>query len=127
MRWTKISIGKGFVDRLILVEWRHLFSVYYNLWHTVEQDRFHTHAFASIVIMLRGEYDEETILEDCTERVTHRAPSIRFLPRTNNHRILESRNNATSLTLAGPWDRIWYETFLDGRKRFLTWGRDVLN
>lgn len=126
-RWTHVVFGSGYLDRLIVLEIKPLFSIYLNVWNTIEHDRFHTHAFPSISFMLRGYYGEEYIdsNEDRRYRVI-KAPLIRWIPRTSNHRMLKSSKNAISLTFAGPWDRMWSETFLDGSKRVLSWGRQVV-
>lgn len=127
LKWTTVIFGSGYLKRLILFECKYLFSIYLNIWKTIAHDRFHTHAFSSISFMLMGEYDEERLHEDGTiERKTIKAPYIRYISRSNNHRMLEARGRTVSITIAGPWDRIWSETMLDGTKRFLTWGRKEL-
>lgn len=126
-KWVTIVFGEGYLKRFIVFECKYLFSIYLNIWKTIAHDRFHTHAFPAISIMLFGEYDEQQLHPD--GHISHhviKAPLIRFIGRDNNHRMLEARGRTISITLAGPWDRIWSETFLDGKKRFLTWGRKVV-
>lgn len=126
--WVTIIFGEGYLKRFILFECKYLFGIYLNIWKTIAHDRFHQHAFPAISIMLCGEYDEERLMEDGSVKLfTIKAPLVRFISRQNNHRMLEARGRTISITLAGPWDRIWTETLLDGRKRFLTWGRKVLH
>lgn len=125
LQWTHVTFGTGHLNRLVLIEIKYLFAIYVNVWNVVEHDRFHTHAFSSISIFLKGQYYEEQLHEvTCFRGVKlFKAPLIRFIPRTSNHRMLQSSKNAISVTIAGPWDRFWTETFMDGTKRVLTWGR----
>jgi hypothetical protein len=124
---TAVTLGKGTNFRLVIFEVKHLASAYLNRWRTEEQDRFHTHAFYALSIGLRGYYWEERLADDGSKRtVFHCAPWVRIVPRTYNHRILGSSLDALSLTITGPWDRLWTETFLDGTKRVLGWGRVVV-
>jgi len=78
--------------------------------------------------MMMGEYDEERLLENGKIiKYTIKAPFIRFISRSNNHRMLEARGLTISMSITGPWDKIWSETLIkDKNKRFLTWGRKVL-
>jgi hypothetical protein len=127
-QWVNIAFGEGYLKRLIVFECKYLFSAYLNVWKTIEHDRFHTHAFPAISLMLLGEYDEERM--DDNGRVTKftiKAPLIRYIGRNNNHRMLEARGTTVSITLAGPWDNIWSETMAkSGKRRFLSWGRRVV-
>lgn len=122
-RWTHVVFGTGYLDRFVLFECKYLLSVYINVWNVIEHDRFHTHAFPSVSIFVRGSYDEEQLGQGIQK---FSAPMARFIPRTSNHRMLKSTKNAISITIAGPWDRLWTETFMDGTKRLLQWGRGEL-
>lgn len=125
--WVRVVFGEGHLDRFVLLEVKYLCAVYYNRWNTIEHDRFHQHAFPAVAIGLRGGYDEEVLEADGATRVDkYRAPWVRWISRAHNHRMLKSTPNAVSITFAGPWDRLWTETFLDGSQRFLTWGRRVV-
>ncbi len=127
LEWTRVVFGQGHLDRFVVVEIKFLFAIYWNRWNTIAHDRFHAHAFPAISIGLRGGYEEAVLIGPGVASVdTYRAPWVRFISRTHNHRMLESTPNAISVTIAGPWDRIWTETLLDGTKRFLTWGRQEI-
>lgn len=127
LEWTHVIFGEGYLDRFVVLEIKYLCALYWNVWNTVAHDRFHTHAFTAVSIGLRGGYDEEVVVRgDQSEIWPFRAPWIRFISRGHEHRMLKSSRNAISVTIAGPWDRIWSETFLDGTRRFLTWGRKEL-
>ena len=117
----RVSLGKGFLDRFTVFECKRLFSVYFHVFNTIEQDRFHTHAFDAIAILLYGGYTEE-VKEGSITYKKWIGPGIRFIPRTYNHKLLESKPNTISILFAGPWSKTWTEE----NKHFvrtLTWGR----
>lgn len=122
--WTTVIFGEGFLLRYVIFECKYLFCIYLNFWNTIAHDRFHTHAFPSISFFLRGWYYEEELYKGVR---LYKAPMVRFIPRTNNHRMLQSSKDAITVTIGGPWDRMWSETFLDGTKRVLAWGRRVIH
>lgn len=134
--WVRVVFGAGYLKRLVVFEIKYLCALYVNVWNVIEHDRYHQHAFPALSIGLRGGYKEEVLLNKGTgldgvpvllTRVDeYRAPWIRWIPRSHNHRMLESTPDAISITLAGPWDRMWTETFLNGFVRVLTWGRKVV-
>lgn len=125
--WAHIVFGTGHLDRFIVFENKYLGAIYFNRWNVVEHDRFHTHAFPSFSLFVRGYYYEEQLQSDgSVEKFKFKAPYVRFISRTSNHRMLNSSPNAWSITIAGAWDRMWSETFLNGAKRILTWGRGVV-
>jgi hypothetical protein len=120
-----VALGEGRIDRYTLFEIKPLGGVILNVFNSVEQDRFHTHAFNAISVMIFGAYREE-IRTEYDVQVRTRRRDIRFLPRTLEHRILNSTPNAISVTICGPWKRSWTETSLAGRIRRMTWGRKPL-
>lgn len=126
--WTRVVFGSGYLDRLVVFECKYFGGIYFNIWKTEEHDRFHTHAFDAISIMLSGSYEEEQLLPDGTRRrIKVAAPLVRWIPRTSNHRMLRAAERTMSITLTGPWDRLWSETLHpSGKRRFLTWGRRVV-
>jgi hypothetical protein len=42
---VRVALGQGYLDRYTILEIKWLFSIYFHVFNTVEQDRFHTHAF----------------------------------------------------------------------------------
>lgn len=127
----RVGIGRGHIDRYTLFEFKYLGGVIFNVFNSIEQDRWHTHAFNSICIQLRGYYYEDTLQKIGNSYIPMqkeqiRAFRIRFLPRTHNHRILESSPNAWSLSIMGPWQKTWTETRWDYRRILYTWGRKRL-
>ncbi len=118
---VRISLGEGFLDRFTIFECKRLFSIYFHVFNTIKQDRFHTHAFNGIAIVLRGGYLEE--IKDGSEVLKKQIrPGIRFIPRNYNHRLLESKPNTLSILFTGPWSKTWTEEN-DQFVRTLTWGR----
>lgn len=118
-------MGEGYVDRWTIFENKHIGGIYFHSWHTIKQDRFHTHAFAGIAWLISGSYEEEYLVGD----VSHTkiiSPGIRYIPKNYNHKILKSEPNTYSLLIAGPWSRTWTEE-TDEWKRVLTWNRNVVN
>lgn len=121
----RIALGEGFLDRTTIFEFKKFFSAYFHVFNTVAQDRFHTHAFHGIAIVLRGWYDEEWKDEDGTVRTKRIKPGVRFIPRSYNHRLMRSSPNTMSILFTGPWAKHWTEE-KDGTVRTLGWGRKIV-
>lgn len=122
----RVTLGKGTITRFTIFEIKFLFGIIVNIFNTKEQDRFHTHAFPAISVMLRGWYNEEYLDEDGhVHFVWMNAFDVRYIPRSYNHRIGKSSRNAISVTFMGPWKTYWTETFLNTKKVLsYTWGRE---
>jgi hypothetical protein len=105
----RIRLGQGHVDQLTLFEWKYVGGVYLYFFNVKAQDRFHTHAFASVSFLLWGRYFEEVKNPDGTIVQKTRHPGVKYLPRDYNHKLMESAPNTISLTITGPWDRYWTE------------------
>lgn len=123
---VRVALGQGFLDRYTILELKWLCSVYFHVFNTVEQDRFHTHAFNGLAIVLRGGYWEEFLDESGQRCQKWVGPGIRYIPRAYNHRLLRSKSNTLSILFAGPWSRTWTEEN-DQFVRTLTWGRKELH
>lgn len=112
LQWTHVAFGTGYLDRFVLIEIKYLFAIYFNVWNVVEHDRFHTHAFPAFSVGLKGWYYEEQLAEDGSKhKIRMTAPYIRFISRTNNHRMLLSSKNAWSITFAGAWGSVLVRNF----------------
>jgi hypothetical protein len=119
---VRVALGKGHLDRYTIYENKRLFSVYFHIFNTIEQDRFHTHAFNGIAVVLRGSYEEEYKLPNGLIKRKKIRPGIRYIPREYNHRLLRSEPDTMSILFTGPWAEFWTEEnplFV----RTLTWGR----
>lgn len=123
---SKVALGIGHVVQFILFEWKYLFSIIFYKWHTVDQVRFHTHAFPAVAILLKGSYEEEGMDLDGTvrRRTVNQRFVPRWLPRDYTHRILESEPGTRTLVLAGRWKSYWFEYFEDTETWVMyEWGR----
>ena len=124
------SLGTGKVTRYTLIEIRCLFSVYIHRIETLEQDRFHTHAFNALVFILNGGYIDE--IKDGigpdkpTKKKFFKIGDVRWIPRELNHKLLEAVPGTTSMLLTGPYSTIWNEETNDGTLRILTTHRKPL-
>ncbi len=118
LHWDTVKLGEGIIDRFTFFEFKPLGGIILNIFNSVKQDRFHTHAFNAVSIMFKGHYMEG--IKGCKSR--RREHDIKYLPKTLNHKILQSSKNAMSLTIMGPWDKTWTETF-ETKTREYRWGR----
>ena len=122
---VRVALGLGHLDRYTLFEWKRGVSVYFHVFNTVEQDRFHTHAFGGFAFVLKGGYTEEYI-ENGTVKTKYVGRGVRYIPRSYNHRLLKSEPNTISLLIAGPWADTWTEEN-DRYVRTLGWGRKEIS
>lgn len=116
-----IKFGEGFLYKWTIFEHKKFLSIYFHRFYTEKQDRFHTHAFNAIAIVLWGGYTEEYIKgENVYTKVVR--PGVRFIGRSYNHRLMRSIPGTASIVIGGAWAKSWLET-KDGIVRKLTWGR----
>ena len=133
MKTVKVILGdeevNGYLHRYQLFEFKMFLSCYIHRFNTKQQDRFHTHAFHAVAVVLKGGYVEEELIElrpGLYYKVTKTIkPGIRFIARKYNHKICASKPNTISILLCGPWVNVWTETFTN-YTRFLIWGRDEI-
>jgi hypothetical protein len=118
-------------------EFKRLFSVLLLKFGEGSREAFHTHAFNSVSLVLRGALHEVQMDEVTTElgptqltRHIRHAPSWRpvFTYRDTFH-MVEGRAPATwVLTLRGPWVNNWREFITEGARHIrLTHGRKELS
>lgn len=106
LKKKKIDLGSQSVTEWTLLEYKKWFSLKVFHFHKGEglQDRFHTHAFNAVSVLLKGNYIEEVI--DTTDNEIVKLPRNRsrflFIPRDSFHRITKSSGCITIL-LTGPW------------------------
>jgi hypothetical protein len=130
---TRIALGQGYLYKYTILEIKWLCSIYFHVFNTVEQDRFHTHAFNGIAILIKGGYEEEHKLKDGVIERKQIKPGIRYIPRSYNHRLLKSKPNTVSILFTGRWQKTWTEEFVPslehphGFSRTLTSGRKVIS
>ncbi|AEO14574.1 hypothetical protein MT_57028 [Pseudomonas phage phiPto-bp6g] len=101
----KINLGDQCVTELTILEWKKLFSIKLFNFHKTDgkQDRFHTHAFNAVSILLSGDYVEE-VVDDTNTIVPLKRSRKRFLfiPANQYHRITKS-DGCRTLLITGPW------------------------
>lgn len=121
----QVALGKGNVDQYIVFENKHLFSIIFYRWNTIDQIRFHTHAFAAVAFLLKGWYWEKVIFNGITMTNFVNVPIWpRFIPKNYCHAIENAKPNTLTLVLTGPWQKHWYEYFPDTQKWVkYVWGR----
>ena len=51
---TRIQLGEGHINKYTIFENKSLFSIYFHVFNTIAQDRFHTHAFDGWAFVIRG-------------------------------------------------------------------------
>lgn len=100
-----ITLGEQVVSELTILEWKRLFSIKMFHFHKTDgkQDRFHTHAFNAVSVLLSGDYIEE-VVDDLDNIVPLKRSRKRFLfiPTNQYHRITKSEGCRT-LLITGPW------------------------
>lgn len=124
----RIELGEGHIIQYTLFESKVFGGVWFYNWKTIDQNRFHTHAFNSIAITLNGGYTQEVIkngkieLEHVTKRFIPR-----YLPKNYCHRILEAKPNTWTMVIFGKWIPYWWEYFNDTKTWVkYSWGRKVI-
>ncbi len=104
--WKKkdIQLGDQLVSELTILEWKRFFSIKLFHFHKTEgsQDRFHTHAFNAVSVLLHGDYTEELIEGDTIVRLMRSRNRFLFIPRDQFHRITRS-SGCRTLLFTGPW------------------------
>jgi hypothetical protein len=110
--WKKkdINVGDQPVTEITILEWKKLFSIKLFHFHKSEgdQDRFHTHSFNSISILLKGNYVEEIIRQGCIHKLNRNRCRVLYIPEHEYHRITKS-DGCRTLLITGPWSKYWNE------------------
>lgn len=104
LKWKTIALGDQVVTEYTLLEYKKLFSLKLFNFHRTNglQDRFHTHAFNAISILLCGNYTEELIVDDKIVKRQRNHRRFLFIPKDTYHRITRSHGCWTIL-ITGPW------------------------
>lgn len=100
----KIDLGDQSVTELTILEWKRFFSIKLFNFHPTQgkQDRFHTHAFKAISILLSGDYVEEIIEKRQIVSLKRSRKRFLFIPKNQYHRITKS-SGCRTLLITGPW------------------------
>jgi len=123
-------LGKGKVIRCSLIEIKWLFSIYLHKIETIEQDRFHTHAFDALVFIIKGGYEDEIKMGIGPHKPVilkkFKKGNVRWIPQSLNHRLKRAEPGTISLLFTGRYSKIWTEETDEGILRILTSGRNPL-
>ena len=110
----KVALGEGHVEQFIIFENKKLFSIILYKWFTIDQIRFHTHAFSAVAFLLKGWYWEKIRFGKTEMTNFVNVPLVpRFLPKNYCHAIQQARPGTRTLVITGPWQKHWFEYFPD--------------
>lgn len=114
-----INNGEQDVTEITLLEWKKLFSIKLFHFHKSSgcQDRFHTHSFNSISILLKGNYIEEIIRGGQVLKFDRNRSRVIYIPADEYHRITRS-DGCRTLLITGPWQPEWKELRELGSSRY---------
>lgn len=105
-----IILGEQKVSELTILEWKKLFSIKLFNFHKTNgcQDRFHTHAFGALSILLKGDYIEEVVVGNKIVQLNRSRKRFLYIPKDSFHRITRS-NGCRTLLITGPWGKEFKE------------------
>jgi hypothetical protein len=135
----EVCLGKGPVHVYTIFEIKWLGGILFHKFETIEQNRYHNHAFHAVSFLLSGSYEEEVlsnpqydslnskVIRTKIKRTVNQWLRPRWIPRDYCHRILKAEPNTWTLLFFGPWVKYWDEFFLDNTRVTYTWGRKIIN
>ena len=125
----EVALGVGSVTQYTVFECKQLFSIIFYRWNTVDQVRFHTHAFNAYAFLLRGYYEEKVIKDNkIINKTVNQLFKPRFLARNYCHSIGYAKPNTMTLVITGRWQDTWQEYFPDTEEWVTySWGRQKTN
>ena len=125
----RIELGEGHIVQYTIFEHKKIGGIWIYNWKSIEQNRFHTHAFGSYAFLLSGEYTEEIIRDgEIQKRTVNQWLKPKHLPKNYTHRILEAKPNTWTMVFFGKWIPYWWEYFHDTKTWVkYGWGRKVLD
>ena len=128
-RKKRVELGDGHIVQYTLFESKRYFGVILYNWKTINQNRFHSHAFSAYAFLLNGSYDEEVIKDGKVSLNTVKNRFYpRYIPQNYVHRILKARPKTWTLVFIGPWMDYWFEYFQDSKKWVkYGWGRKKID
>lgn len=141
MKRKRIDLGEQSVTETTILEWKRFFSIKLFHFHETEgkQDRFHTHAFNAVSILLHGDYVEEIIEGQRIVPYQRSRKRFLFIPKDSFHRITKSEGCRT-LLLTGPWGKefkeltalpwvksgdVYQETTCGAQRKILAYGNTI--
>lgn len=110
MKRKRIDLGDQSVTELTILEWKRFGSIKLFHFHKTDgsQDRFHTHAFNAVSILLHGDYTEEVLAGRKILQFARSRRRFLFIPKDSYHRITKS-NGCRTLLITGPWGKEFKE------------------
>ena len=125
----RIELGEGHIEQYTIFESKRIGGIWLYNWQTIDQNRFHTHAFNSVALTLSGSYTQEIIKDGVIkEEVVSKRFIPRYLPKNYCHRILEAKPNTWTMVFFGRWIPYWWEYFADTKTWVkYSWGRKVID
>lgn len=125
----RIELGEGHIVQYTLFENKYIGGIWFYHWRSIEQNRFHTHAFNSIAVTLSGSYEEQVIKDGkIINKTVRKLFRPRFLPKNYCHRILSAKPNTWTMVIFSKWIPYWWEYFQDTKTWVkYTWGRKVVD
>lgn len=124
----RVELGEGHIIQYTIFESKDFGGIWIYNWKTIEQNRFHTHAFSSYAFLLSGYYLEE-VIQDGKKRkkVVDQWMKPRHLPKNYCHRILSAAPGTWTIVFFGPWSQNWWEYFSESKVWVkYGWGRKVV-
>jgi hypothetical protein len=132
-----VELGNGPVIVYTLFEFKKFGGILFHNFKTIEQDRYHDHAFSAIAFLLWGGYEEEQLIPytDLEGRpaaiikynIVNQWLKPRWIPRKYMHRILKAQPNTWTVLFFGPWKATWREYFpILYTTKVYSWGRKVI-
>jgi len=128
LKKSEVALGKGSVTQYIVFENKYFCSLIFYKWNTIDQVRFHTHAFSAVAFLLKGWYWEKVKFKDITMDNFVNVPLIpRYLPKNYCHAVGHAKPGTMTMVLVGPWQDTWKEYFPDSETWVTyTWGRKII-
>jgi len=122
---SEVALGEGSVTQYIVFENKHFLSLIFYRWNTIDQVRFHTHAFGAVAFLLKGWYWEKVMFNDIEMTNFVNVPLVpRYLPKNYCHAVGNAKPGTLTMVIAGPWQKTWKEYFPDTKSWVTyTWGR----
>lgn len=104
LKKKRINLGDQDVTEWTLLEYKKWFSIKLFHFHKADgcQDRFHTHAFGAVSILLKGNYTDEVLEGSQIISKSRNSSRLTYIPRDAYHRITRSTGCYT-LLITGPW------------------------
>lgn len=141
LKRKRIDLGEQSVTELTILEWKRFFSIKLFNFHPTDgkQDRFHTHAFNAVSILLSGDYVEEVIEKRQIVSLKRSRKRFLFIPANQYHRITKSKGCRT-LLITGPWGNefkeltqlpwvkagdVYQETICGPQRKIISYGNTI--